>query len=131
MQQRQRVDANNARGIVLDVAHADDGGEHVDVRPVAAEAIQRVGTREVALDTRDVRAGAQRSELGVVTPPREIVDERQLLAFVGEASAEMAADEAGAAENERASGAAHAYPIPAYRTPAARTAASSKIRQES
>src|SRR5262245_25799168 len=131
MQQRQRVHAHDAGGILLDVSDADDGRQHVDMRPLAVEVGERVNPCKVALDARDVGARAERIELGVAPAAREIVDERHLLTLLGETPREMAADEAGAAEDQRAGGRAHAYPIAAYRTPAARTVVSSRIRHES
>src|SRR5262249_38678840 len=114
-----------------DVPHADDGGQHVDVGPLAVQVGERVGPREITLDAGDVGTRAERIEFGVAPATREIVDQRQFLALVGETPGQMRADESGAAEDQRAGRRAHAYPIAAYRTPAARTVVSSRIRHES
>ena len=113
MQQRQRVDADDARRILLDVADADDRGQHVDVRPLAPQPGQRVRPREITREARDVGAGAQGRQHGVVPAAREVVHQGQLVPLVGEALREMAADEPRAAEDQRARHGAHAYPIAA------------------
>jgi hypothetical protein len=92
--------AYDAGRVLVDVAHADHGGQQVDLVPAVLQ--RRVGRRvgQVGRDHPYGGSRAQRLEVRVLTPAGEVVDDGHLVTVGDQAAGEVQADEAGAAEKQ-------------------------------